>query len=116
MNHSVGIDVGGTFTDLVAVSLDDGAVVAGKVLSTPHDQSQGVEEALRTQGPPSQGVTRIVHGTTVVTNMLLERRGARVVLCATEGATDLLEGVGRDFAVGADGGSGAGGEFPHPDH
>ena len=91
MNHSVGIDVGGTFTDLVAVSLDDGAVVAGKVLSTPHDQSQGVEEALRTQGPPSQGVTRIVHGTTVVTNMLLERRGARVVLCATEGATDLLE-------------------------
>lgn len=91
MMHSVGIDVGGTFTDLVAVSLDDGAVLAGKVSSTPQDQSHGVEEALRTQGPPAHEVARIVHGTTVVTNMLLERRGARVVLCATEGATDLLE-------------------------
>ncbi|MEP7382191.1 MAG: hydantoinase/oxoprolinase N-terminal domain-containing protein, partial [Gemmatimonadota bacterium] len=91
MSYSLGIDVGGTFTDLVAVSLDDGAVIAGKVLSTPHDQSHGVEEALRTQGPPAAAVARIIHGTTVVTNMLLERRGARVVLCATEGATDLLE-------------------------
>lgn len=90
MSHSVGIDVGGTFTDLVSVSLDDGSVVAGKVLSTPHDQSEGVEEALRTQGPNASDVARIVHGTTVVTNMLLERRGARVVLCATNGATDLL--------------------------
>ncbi|MCC6929231.1 MAG: hydantoinase/oxoprolinase family protein [Gemmatimonadaceae bacterium] len=91
MSHSIGIDVGGTFTDLVAVSLDDGAVRAGKVLSTPQDQSLGVEEALRTQAPPAAAVTRIVHGTTVVTNMLLERRGARVALCATNGATDLLE-------------------------
>ncbi|MCC6772849.1 MAG: hydantoinase/oxoprolinase family protein [Gemmatimonadaceae bacterium] len=91
MTHSVGIDVGGTFTDLVAVSLDDGAVLTGKVSSTPHDQSHGVEDALRTQGPAAHDVARIVHGTTVVTNMLLERRGARVVLCATDGATDLLE-------------------------
>jgi len=91
MSHSIGIDVGGTFTDLVAVSLADGTVRAGKVLSTPQDQSVGVEEALRTQAPAADDVTRIVHGTTVVTNMLLERRGARVALCATHGATDLLE-------------------------
>ncbi len=91
MRHSIGIDVGGTFTDLVAVSLDDGTARSGKVLSTPHDQSQGVEEALQAQGPPAPRVARIVHGTTVVTNMLLERRGARVALCATRGATDLLE-------------------------
>ncbi len=91
MSHSIGIDVGGTFTDLVSVSLADGTVRAGKVLSTPHDQSVGVEEALRTQAPAASQVQRIVHGTTVVTNMLLERRGARVVLCATKGATDLLE-------------------------
>jgi len=88
--HSIGIDVGGTFTDLVAVSLADGGVIAGKALSTPHDQSVGVEAALTAHAPPAAAVARIVHGTTVVTNMLLERRGARVALCATEGATDLL--------------------------
>jgi len=87
---SIGIDVGGTFTDLVAVSLDDGTARSGKVLSTPQDQSQGVETALRAHARPGD-VARVVHGTTVVTNMLLERRGARVVLCATRGATDLLE-------------------------
>lgn len=90
MSTSIGIDVGGTFTDLVAVSLDDGTARSGKVLSTPHDQSVGVEAALRGHAARTE-VARIVHGTTVVTNMLLERRGARVVLCATRGATDLLE-------------------------
>ncbi|MEO7965048.1 MAG: hydantoinase/oxoprolinase family protein, partial [Gemmatimonadaceae bacterium] len=91
MSHSIGIDVGGTFTDLVAVSLVDGRVSAGKALSTPQDQSVGVESALNTHTPRDGGpVRRIVHGTTVVTNMLLERRGARVVLCATAGASDLL--------------------------
>jgi len=87
----VGIDVGGTFTDLVAVSLERGTVRAGKVLSTPHDQSEGVASALGHHAPVAAHVQRIVHGTTVVTNLLLERRGARVVLCATRGATDLLE-------------------------
>jgi N-methylhydantoinase A len=87
---SIGIDVGGTFTDLVSVD-GDGGVETGKVLSTPADQSQGVERALRAFGAGPGAVTRIVHGTTVVTNMLLERAGARVVFCATAGASDLLE-------------------------
>ena len=86
---SVGVDVGGTFTDLVTVA-PDGTVVAWKVSSTPGDQSEGVERALR-RLPADSTVTAIVHGTTVVTNMLLERTGARVVLCATAGATDILE-------------------------
>lgn len=90
VGHSLGIDVGGTFTDLVAVA-DDGAVGTAKVLSTPSDQSVGVERALVAFGADAASIRRIVHGTTVVTNMLLERRGARVVLCATEGAADLLE-------------------------
>jgi len=85
---SVGVDVGGTFTDLAAV-MDDGEVIAYKVSSTPSDQSEAVESALRRL--PAPAVASIVHGTTVVTNMLLERTGARVVLCATAGATDLLE-------------------------
>ena len=88
--HAVGIDVGGTFTDLAAIDAD-GAVVARKVLSTPADQSEGVATALDTYAAAPGAISRIAHGTTVVTNLLLERRGAHVVLCATEGATDLLE-------------------------
>ena len=88
--YSVGIDVGGTFTDLIAIAAD-GRVESRKVLSTPADQSQGVREALRALGAPSAEVEHIAHGTTVATNTLLERTGARVVLCATEGATDVLE-------------------------
>ena len=87
---SIGIDVGGTFTDLVSVS-PGCSVRSTKVLSTPADQSLGVERALSVHSLQPELVERIVHGTTVVTNMLLERRGARVVLCATAGATDLLE-------------------------
>ena len=87
---SVGVDVGGTFTDLAAVA-EDGSVIAYKVSSTPGDQSEGVENALRRLPSDAPPVATIVHGTTVVTNMLLERTGSRVALCATEGATDLLE-------------------------
>lgn len=82
----VGIDVGGTFTDRAALA-DDGRVAAQKVLSTPSDQGEGVVHSLDALDGTA---ARIVHGTTVVTNLLLERTGARVVLCATEGATDLL--------------------------
>ena len=87
MSNWVGVDVGGTFTDLVAI---DGAgnVETRKVLSTPGDQSEGVIASLRALGQPN--VARFVHGTTVATNMLLERNGARVAFCVTEGFTDLL--------------------------
>lgn len=90
MTRAVGIDVGGTFTDLAAIDAD-GAVTACKVLSTPADQSEGVAAALDAFAATPGAIARIAHGTTVVTNLLLERRGARVVLCATAGATDLLE-------------------------
>jgi N-methylhydantoinase A len=90
MTVVVGIDVGGTFTDLAAIDAE-GAVVTRKVLSTPGDQSEGVAAALDALAAASGEVSRMAHGTTVVTNLLLERRGARVVLCATRGATDLLE-------------------------
>lgn len=80
------MDVGGTFTDRAALAAD-GRVVAHKVLSTPADQGEGVVNSL-------DGLTAradaIVHGTTVVTNLLLERRGARVVLVTTAGADDVL--------------------------
>ena len=86
---SVGIDVGGTFTDLVAVDAE-GRLETRKVLSTPEDQSRGVDDALERLGAAPGSIERVVHGTTVVTNLLLERSGARVALCATDGASDLL--------------------------
>lgn len=87
---SVGVDVGGTFTDVVSID-GSGDVIAGKVLTTPGDQGDGVVAGMRNLELPAAMCARIVHGTTVATNTLLERNGARVVLCATEGATDLLE-------------------------
>ncbi len=93
--HAVGIDVGGTFTDLVAVDAD-GAIVTRKVPSTPADQSEGVAHALALLGELS--ISRFVHGTTVATNMLLERAGARVALVATDGFTDVLHLARQDRA------------------
>jgi N-methylhydantoinase A len=87
---TVGIDIGGTYTDLVAVA-DDGTVQVAKVLSVPGDRSAGVEAALEEAALPAGAIEAVVHGTTVVTNLLLERAGARVVGCATAGFTDLLE-------------------------
>jgi N-methylhydantoinase A len=85
----VGIDVGGTFTDLVA--LVDGRLVRAKVPST-RDQSEGVVRALTAAG--LERADEIRHGTTVATNALLERRGARTALLTTEGFRDVLE-IGR---------------------
>jgi N-methylhydantoinase A len=79
METSVGIDVGGTFTDLVAVDRD-GRLEIRKVLSTPEDQSRGVDDAVRALSASPGDIERVVHGTTVVTNLLLERSGARVAL------------------------------------
>jgi len=92
---SVGVDVGGTFTDLVAVNAD-GRVRTHKVPSTPADQSDGVAHALELL--TNVEVHRFVHGTTVATNMLLERAGARVVLVATDGFRDILQLARQDRA------------------
>jgi N-methylhydantoinase A len=96
--YRIGIDVGGTFTDLVAVD-EAGHVTVAKAASTPHDQSEGLIEGLRllatdlgTDLPGLLAATeRIVHGTTVATNALLERKGARVGLLTTEGHRDVIE-------------------------
>src|SRR6187397_3705471 len=96
--YRIGIDVGGTFTDLVAVD-DGGATTLAKVPSTPQDPSIGVLAGLA-QLASRLGIDRaallgatdrIVHGTTVATNALLERKGARVGLLTTAGHRDVLE-------------------------
>src|SRR5688572_20901882 len=92
----LGVDVGGTFTD--AVVLDGGEIHTAKVPTTPEDQSQGVmravEAVLERAGRPASEVESFAHGMTVGTNALLEERGARTALVATEGFSDLLE-IGR---------------------
>ena len=89
----VGVDVGGTFTDLVA--LDGVRVVTAKVPSTPDDQSEGVMRGAR--GRRRRGdVAAFAHGMTVATNALLERRGARTALVTTEGFRDLIEIARQD--------------------
>ncbi|MEW6638713.1 MAG: hydantoinase/oxoprolinase N-terminal domain-containing protein, partial [Actinomycetota bacterium] len=81
-NLRLGIDVGGTFTDLVA--LGGGDVVTAKVPSTPRDQSVGVMNAVEAAGIEARAVAALAHGMTVATNALLERRGARTALVTTE--------------------------------
>ncbi|QYJ15404.1 Acetophenone carboxylase gamma subunit [Rubrobacter xylanophilus DSM 9941] len=85
----LGIDVGGTFTDLVA--LGGGDVITAKVPSTPRDQSEGVMRAVEAAGVEATSVAALAHGMTVATNALLERRGARTALVTTEGFRDVLE-------------------------
>ena len=85
----LGVDVGGTFTDLVAVV--DGDVRSAKVPSTSRDQAEGVLRALRDPGLENLDVGAFAHGTTVAANALLERRGAKTALVTTEGFRDVLE-------------------------
>lgn len=84
----VGIEVGGTFTDLVAV--DGGQVTVIKVPSTPHSPDIGAFNALKAAGIPPAAVTDLVHGSTVATNAILERSGARIAFVATAGFRDIL--------------------------
>ena len=84
----VGVDVGGTFTDLVALA-PDGTITVRKVTTTPDDPTVGLFRAIDSTGSPAP-IEILIHGTTIATNALLERRGARVVLVTTRGFEDLL--------------------------
>jgi N-methylhydantoinase A len=90
----LGVDTGGTFTDCVV--LEHGEIKILKVFSTPEDASRGVLDGVRRLAQACQlaGPLEIVHGTTVGTNSLLERRGARVALVTTAGFADVIE-IGR---------------------
>lgn len=90
----VGVDVGGTFTDLILVDEEEGRVVVHKVPTTPADPSQGtlqgIEEVCEKAGLPPKGVHQLFHGTTIATNILLEYNGARVGMITTRGFRDIL--------------------------
>ncbi|HET9317316.1 MAG TPA: hydantoinase/oxoprolinase N-terminal domain-containing protein, partial [Vicinamibacteria bacterium] len=90
----IGIDVGGTFTDLTAIDEDTGRIVVTKVPSRRAQEGGAVLAGLDALGIASASVRRVVHGTTVGTNAVLERRGARVAVLTTAGFRDLIE-IGR---------------------
>jgi N-methylhydantoinase A len=90
----VGIDVGGTYTDLVAVDAETGAARVAKVPTTPDDLARGFLDALEVADCAPERLAVVVHGTTIATNALLERTGARCGLITTQGFRDSLE-LGR---------------------
>lgn len=95
----VGVDIGGTFTDLIVVNGETGAFHVGKVLTTHDDPSHAVEmalvETLRQAGIVLGAVGNLVHGTTLVTNAIIERKGALTALLTTQGFRDSIE-IGRE--------------------
>jgi len=92
--YRLGVDIGGTFTDIVLLA-EDGAVHTKKILSTPDDYSRAIEDGIRQllaeTGVDAADISEVAHGTTVATNAIIERKGVRVALVTTEGFRDVLE-------------------------
>lgn len=95
MSYMIGVDVGGTFTDFSLFDTDTGALSHYKRSSTPEDPSKaimgGIQEILAEQKIDPRDVSYLAHGTTVATNALIEKKGARMGLITTEGFKDLME-------------------------
>ena len=87
MSYRLGVDVGGTFTDLLLINEDNGETYTAKVPSTPEDSSigvlNGVARICDESGIDPTAIRRVMHGTTVATNSVLTGKGARVGLVAT---------------------------------
>jgi N-methylhydantoinase A len=107
MSYRLGVDVGGTFTDLLLINENSGETHTAKVLSTPEDSSIGVLHGIARicdeSGVDPAEVNRVMHGTTVATNAVLTGKGAKVGLVTTSGYEDTLQ-VARSFCPGGLGG------------
>ena len=88
-HYRAGVDIGGTFTDLIIFNDATGSFTVGKTLTTPHDPSQAIQtvllEAFERDGVAAKDVHQLIHGTTLVTNAIIERKGAHTALLATQG-------------------------------
>ena len=97
--HSLSIDVGGTFTDFSLLDLRSGEVTVHKVLTDSEDAAraviQGASEVLDSAGTDFERLAAVVHSTTLATNSIMERKGAKVALLTTKGFRDILE-MGRE--------------------
>ena len=91
----IAVDIGGTFTDGVLLDEDEGAIYLAKSLTTPSDPGDGVAavvaDLVSANADASGRVRRVVHGTTLITNTLVERRGGRAALVLTRGTEDCLD-------------------------
>ncbi len=107
MSYRLGVDVGGTFTDLLLINDGTGENFTAKVPSTPKDPSEavlnGIEKICRTSGVSPRDIRYVMHGTTVATNAILTRRGAKVGLVTTAGYKQVLH-IARSFVPGGLGG------------
>ncbi|MEV0829355.1 hydantoinase/oxoprolinase family protein [Nonomuraea rubra] len=103
MRYRLGVDVGGTFTDILLIDQESGRTFRAKTPSTPHDQSigvlAGVEKACAAAGVSPDEIGEILHGTTIATNAILEGKGARVGLVTTAGFRQVLQ-IARSFVPG----------------
>jgi N-methylhydantoinase A len=93
-DYRVAVDVGGTFVDAVAIETSTGETSVAKARTTPRDPAEGVIEALRRLPLPVSSVSRIIHGTTLGLNAVLERKGATTGLLTNAGFEDILQ-IGR---------------------
>ena len=90
----VAVDIGGTFTDLVAFDESDGRLIQSKSLTTPHELSQGVWDCLAKAGITPKDADNVVHGSTIAINIAIEEKGARTALVVTKGTRDVYK-IGR---------------------
>jgi N-methylhydantoinase A len=90
----IGVDIGGTFTDVAVLDPADGSVAYGKALSTPDDLVRGIFDAIEASGTAPSAAGFIIHGSTVAINAILERKGAHTALVTTGGFRDTYE-IGR---------------------
>ncbi len=104
MSYRLGVDVGGTFTDLLLIDENDGTTFTAKVPSTPADPSvavlNGIAQVCERAAIDPREVTHVLHGTTVATNAILTGSGARVGLVTTKGYRQILQ-IARSFVPGA---------------
>ncbi len=103
MGYRLGVDVGGTFTDLLLFNVETGACWRHKTPSTPHDSSEGILNGVNAicaeAGVAAKDIEYFLHGTTVATNAVLEGKGARVGLITTEGFRHIMQ-IARSFVPG----------------
>ena len=103
MTYRLGVDVGGTFTDLLLFDEDTGNFWRHKTPSTPHDSSEGILNGVQAitaeAGVAAKDIAYFLHGTTVATNAVLEGKGSRVGLIVTEGYRDIMQ-IARSFVPG----------------
>lgn len=102
--YRLGCDIGGTFTDFVLVNNETGEILTNKCLTTPDDPSEAVDQGIREllEKAPGflSGVDELIHGTTLVINAIIERKGSKTGLITTRGFRDVLE-LGREIRYDA---------------